>query len=635
MEAGVTYEPVLVAVSVGVSVIASYAALDLTDRVRVAKRRRALWAGAGAVAMGTGIWAVQFDGLLAMHSPLKVHYAPLFLVLALLVAIAAAAAMLLIAGTTGERTPVRVIGGSLAFATGLSVTEALSTLAMRTGTPLFFDPMLLLLSFGLGLAGSFVAILVAFALRTMSGESRGTFRVVGAVIFGLAIAATHFTGSQAMHPLRYGTGTAGDLDDGEHDLAVSLSLLLGAILLAFVDRRLHRERARLVELRERFSREVQLALTLQRSLLPTTLPDFPGLRLSASYAPATHHYTVGGDFYDAFPLEDGTLAVVIGDAAGHGLPASVAMNVARQAFRSAFLDGSRPVEALRRANRVLLRSDKPGLVTALVGTIEPQTLVFRYACAGHPTPLLARADGTWSELPGMGSGIPLGILEEHIATEHAVALPIDGLLAFYTDGCVEFDRDIVSGTEALAAALLGAYANDPERPAIAIDRTLFGEREHDDDATILTLRADPAIERISLRLPAEPASAPLVRTAMRRFLAASRLSEHRAYDGLVAVGEAVSNAIEHAYGGPSHETFAVTAERIGETLVVSISDYGQWRGPLPWSVRGRGLHLMQQLSDDLDVTGGAEGTRVTMRFEEAIVLPDVALAPASSSHGGA
>jgi anti-sigma regulatory factor (Ser/Thr protein kinase) len=473
---------------------------------------------------------------------------------------------------------------------------------------------------------------MAFALRTMADAAQTTFRLVGAIVFGLAIAATQYTASMAMHPRLFGAGTAGDVDDASLSaavMAISLSLLLGTILLAFVDRRLRHERAHLAELRERFDREHQLMLTLQRSLLPGALPQFEGLRLSASYTPATHHHAVGGDFYDAFPLEDGTLAVTIGDAAGHGLASSVAMNVARQAFRSAFLDGARPVEALRRANRVLLRSDEPAFVTALVGTIDPQTLFFRYACAGHPTPMLVRSDGSLRELPGTGTGIPLGILPDHIAAEQSVRLPIDGLIALYTDGCVEFDRNIETGTEALAAAIRNAYAN--EHPAPAIDRALFGERDHDDDATVMTLRPDPTLARVELRLPAEPACAALVRTAMRRFLAASRLDANRAYDALVAVGEAVSNAIEHAYGGSSPETFAVTAERVDATLVVAVADYGRWREPPPSSPPGRGLALMRRLSDVAEIAGSADGTRVTLRFDEAAVLADAPLGFAATT----
>ena len=77
----------------------------------------------------------------------------------------------------------------------------------------------------------------------------------------------------------------------------------------------------------------------------------------------------------------------------------------RQAIRGALIDGARPADALRRANRVLLRSDNPGVVTAIVGIIDPATLQFRYAGAGHPSPLLASSDDECTTLPGSGTGI--------------------------------------------------------------------------------------------------------------------------------------------------------------------------------------------------------------------------------------
>src|SRR5580658_10488334 len=203
---------------------------------------------------------------------------------------------------------------------------------------------------------------------------------------------------------------------------------------------------------------------LQGALLPSNPPVVDGLRLSWSYVPATGPGAGGGDFYDAFFLDDGTLAVAIGDAAGHGLTAIVTMNTVRQAIRSALIDGARPADALRRANRVLLRSDHPGIVTALVGIIDPATLQFRYAAAGHPAPLMAAADGTCAPLPGEGSGIALGVVPHHVTSENVVAIPVDALLALYTDGCVTLDYDGGAGTQMLADALTEARILAPSKP---------------------------------------------------------------------------------------------------------------------------------------------------------------------------
>ena len=242
---------------------------------------------------------------------------------------------------------------------------------------------------------------------------------------------------------------------------------------------------------------------LQGALLPSFPPVVDGLRLSWSYVAASAPDMGGGDFYDAFFLDDGTLAVVIGDAAGHGLTAIVTMNTVRQAIRGALIDGARPADALRRANRVLLRSDNPGIVTALVGIIDPATLQFRYAAAGHPPPLLATAGQTCAALPGEGSGIALGVVPHHVTAEHVVSIPVDGVLALYTDGCVTLDHDGIAGTQTLADALVEARTLAPSKPALTIDRAIFGQRERTDDATIMTIAPEPLLAHLDVRLPAE------------------------------------------------------------------------------------------------------------------------------------
>ena len=172
---------------------------------------------------------------------------------------------------------------------------------------------------------------------------------------------------------------------------------------------------------------------LQSVLLPASPPVVDGLRLSWSYVPATVPDAEGCDFYDAFFLDDQTVAVTIGDAAGSGLTALAVMNTVRQAIRSAMIDGARPADALRRANRVLLRSDHPGIVTALVAVIDPATLQLRYASAGHPAPLLATSNDECAALSGDGSGIALGVVPHHVTSEHVVPIPVDALLALYTE----------------------------------------------------------------------------------------------------------------------------------------------------------------------------------------------------------
>jgi anti-sigma regulatory factor (Ser/Thr protein kinase) len=359
------------------------------------------------------------------------------------------------------------------------------------------------------------------------------------------------------------------------------------------------------------------------ALLPAELPVVDGLRLSASYVPGAAN-AGGGDFYDAFFLEDDRIAVAIGDAAGHGAGAIATMNVARQAIRSAFFDGARPADVLRRANRAILRSDSPAIVTTVVGVIDPATLQLRYACAGHPPPIVATADGTFASLPAPPTTIPLGAMPHHATSEQSVTLPVDALVALYTDGCVDLDRDADAGTRAFGEALAEARKLKPNKPAATIDRAIFGTRERADDAAILTIAPEPTLAHLDVKLPADPPSAPLARNALRRFFAATPLDERRTYDALVAVGEAVSNAIEHAYGGRAHQVFEIHARSEGDACTVFVEDAGSWRddGAEP---AGRGVLMMRRLSDDCRIERGTRGSRVILRFAFAPSIADVAL----------
>jgi anti-sigma regulatory factor (Ser/Thr protein kinase) len=365
---------------------------------------------------------------------------------------------------------------------------------------------------------------------------------------------------------------------------------------------------------------------LQGALLPSSPPVVDGLRVSWSYVAATAPGIGGGDFYDAFFLDDGTLAVAIGDADGHGLTAIVTMNIVRQAIRNALIDGARPADTLRRANRVLLRSEHPGIVTALVGIIDPATLQFRFASAGHPAPLLATAEESCAPLPGEGSGIALGIVPHHVTAEHVVHVPVDAILALYTDGCLTTGDDGAPGAETLSDALVQARMLAPSKPALTIDRAIFGDRERIDDATIITIAPEAQLAHLDIRLPAELTSASLARTALRRFLATTPLAERRIFDAVVAAGEAVANAIEHAYDRRPNQTFVLRAVCDDGVCTVLVEDNGAWNDVEPLTTRGRGIAMMRELCDSFEMERGPHGTRVALTFSLTNNVADASLA---------
>ncbi|MFD7878615.1 PP2C family protein-serine/threonine phosphatase, partial [Streptomyces sp. NPDC059766] len=243
----------------------------------------------------------------------------------------------------------------------------------------------------------------------------------------------------------------------------------------------------------RFEHNRDIAETLQRALL-TDLPRTPGLRLAARYLPATYGLNIGGDWYDAFRQPDGSLITVIGDVTGHGLHAAVMMSQLRTALRAYAVDGGSPGELLTRLH-VLLRHLQPDLyATAVIARFHPDDPTVTWAAAGHPPPVLRRADGGVRVLdakPGAMLGIPL---EQRIA-DHTVRLSPGCTLALYTDGLVERrDRGIDAGIERLAAAL-GAFRPaeldaDLDGVADRMLRPLLGDSPREDDVCLLLCHVD-------------------------------------------------------------------------------------------------------------------------------------------------
>jgi len=364
-----------------------------------------------------------------------------------------------------------------------------------------------------------------------------------------------------------------------------------------------------------YAREQRVADTLQRASLPTSLPQLPGVRLRATYLPGASESEIGGDWYDAFQLPDGKLAISIGDVAGKGLRAAVSMAAARQALRAAALEGSPPHEVLERVNKLLLH-EATGMVTATFGCLDPVTLKFVFANAGHPPPLLTYPGESVHKL--VARGLPLGLFADNHYTEESTQLRAGALLTFYTDGLIEYERNIINGESILADAVQAEGNAETPDPALAIlRRVIFGVPNDDVAVLTVSVSAHP-LEEVNVTTDATPASARVIRQALRRLALSVGLSDSRLFDLLVASGEAISNAIEHAYG-IKDGTVCVHAHRDGDKIVVEIQDRGIWR-PAQDSGRGRGLKLMRSLMDEVTIETNEKGTlvRLTMPLTEYV-----------------
>lgn len=184
-----------------------------------------------------------------------------------------------------------------------------------------------------------------------------------------------------------------------------------------------------------FQTEHRIAATLQQSLIPA-LPELEVVGLAGCYLPGTDGLEVGGDWYDAIPLPDGSVTVVIGDVVGKGVAAAAQMGQLRNALRAYVLEGFSPAESLGKLNHLTLSLSGSTFATVLCLRYEPQSRSVRWCRAGHLPALVRRADGRVDSLDGAGSP-PIGVFEGVVFRESEAELERNDVVVLYTDGLVE------------------------------------------------------------------------------------------------------------------------------------------------------------------------------------------------------
>ncbi|MEY9988657.1 PAS domain S-box-containing protein [Streptomyces sp. V4I8] len=203
-----------------------------------------------------------------------------------------------------------------------------------------------------------------------------------------------------------------------------------------------------------YSRVQDIALTLQRALLPTHLATSPYVEVAHRYVPGSHVTVVGGDWYDVTSLPGHRVALVVGDVMGHGVPAAAAMGRLRITAKALARSDPEPSALLAELDAC---AQEAGIefATCLYIVYDPGAGRARIACAGHPPPLVLHPGGR-VETVGEVLGIPLGVGGHPFGTTE-IALPDGAVLALYTDGLVESrGRDIDEGLAVARAVLSGA-----------------------------------------------------------------------------------------------------------------------------------------------------------------------------------
>jgi serine phosphatase RsbU (regulator of sigma subunit) len=237
-----------------------------------------------------------------------------------------------------------------------------------------------------------------------------------------------------------------------------------------------------------YEREHTTAETLQRSLLPDNLPDVPGIALRAFYKPLT--IEVGGDWYDAFRLPDGKLAVAAGDVMGKGLTAAAGMGRVRNALRALALTDPRPAAVLAGLDRLFMATELDEQVTTVCYlVVDPRTGEGVAGNAGHLPPLIVGPDRKpW--LDQAEAGTPLGWASPR--QQYPFRLPAGHTAVLYSDGLVENrKRGLDAGLDELVAVAADAppgVAEDPDKLIDYLVERMLAGYEQDDDVTVLVLQ---------------------------------------------------------------------------------------------------------------------------------------------------
>jgi anti-anti-sigma factor len=445
------------------------------------------------------------------------------------------------------------------------------------------------------------------------GLSRGQADSLAAVPQAAAAALPLSVGGKVL-------GVLGMAFEGPHRFPASERDLLLAVAEQLA---LALDRARL------YRAELDIATTLQRSLLPAALPLIAELALAAEYLPGAIGSSAGGDWYDVVELDDDRVAIAVGDVVGQGPAAAAVMGQLRSALSAALLQGCPPAAALELLDRFATRLPGALASTAACLVIDRRAGRVRWARAGHPPAVLVSAEGV-TLLDGAGSGALLGVPGRGPYTEGSAEIVPGTTLLLYTDGLVERrGESLDEGLGRITAAARRHAMADPGELVRRLLAEVLADNDRPDDVAVIAARVMPA--PLHQRLPADPARLSRVRRAVGAWTAAVGLPPATVDDLQLALGEALANAVEHAYPGPGHEgecEYSLERDADG-SIRVRVRDDGTWRPvPADKGFRGRGIELIGGLATDVAIEP-APGRGTEVRFR--IVPPAAGTEPVDGS----
>ena len=369
---------------------------------------------------------------------------------------------------------------------------------------------------------------------------------------------------------------------------------------------------------------LDVVTALQDALLPDSLPVLPQVDAAAAYLLADHDRRAGGDWFDCVLRPNGTIALLVGDVVGSGVTASAVMGQMRAVLHDRLLGDEPVAEALAALDRYAAQREESHAATVCLVVLDPTSGSIEYCTAGHPPPLVVTEDGEARFLAPTGAaplatGGGLGIGEDTLGQGDLVLLYTDGLLERPGRSIMEATVELSHVTRQVALGRAVRVGASARRVALVTEQgleLLTRSTGYADDITMLAAQRVSAPEPFSVQAPAEPREVGAVRRKLHQWLAPLDIGAADDIAVQHAVGELVTNAVEHAYRdeSPDAASVAVRAELDSAgVLTCTVTDTGHWREREPDHRRGRGLAMVQGLVDSLELRRQESGTTAVFR----------------------
>lgn len=362
--------------------------------------------------------------------------------------------------------------------------------------------------------------------------------------------------------------------------------------------------------------EHDIAVRLQRALLPDTVRRDDNVDIEARYVAAGELMEVGGDWYDTFRWPDGHLGLIVGDVAGHNLDSAAAMGRLRAATSAlATRLPPDPAALLDALDDWAHGPDGTHFTTAVCVVVDPRTGVATYSSAGHPPAIVAHPDGSLALLDAIRTP-PLGVARTGPRRNAELVLRPGSLVVAYTDGLIERrDEPLDDGIGRLRGVVSEVRRRPLTHVADHLTERLLADRRVEDDVVVACLRYSPQLDRFEARLPGRPSELPGLRRLVRAWLDARGAPPDLVGDVLLGIAEACTNAIEHGYRHSTGESeLEVRLGDHGHHLIARISDQGRWSPQVHDATRGRGTSIMNRVAHRYERATAADGTTITLTY---------------------